>query len=210
MTRAGGRAAVLRTLLRATGRREFPQKPLAPGLATLPPDTAAQVMDLYRSFGGILEAPKLAPGAWDFAFDDGLLLELDENFHFNRYRVASLDAPWSAHLPWAPAYREYSNAYERHSGTRGKRWTSAPSQRMFGEADPDLVFTPNGSPRWKQRALYDSMKDAAAAAGQVQLARISVYDQIDGVQLDAVLQGRAIVDLVHLDALLAERTVSPT
>jgi len=209
MTRSGGRATVLRTLLRASGRRELPAKPPAPRLSTLPSDTAVQVKDLYRCLGGILDEPKLAPGAWDFVFDDGLLLELDENFHFNRYRVATFDAPWSAQLPWAPPYREYSTAHERRSGG-GKRWTKPSAEKMFGPADPFLAFTPNGSPRWKQRALYDSMKDAAAAAGQVQLARISVYDQIDGVQLDAVLQGRATVDLAHLDALIAERTVSPT
>jgi hypothetical protein len=69
----------------------------------------------------------------------------------------------------------------------------ARAERLFGRADPDGVFGVHGAPRWKQRALYDPMKDAAAAVGQVRLARISIYDTVEDVALHDVLYDRAHV-----------------
>jgi hypothetical protein len=42
-----------------------------------------------------------------------------------------------------------------------------------------------GAPRWKQRALYDAMKDTArsAGAGAAVLARVSVWDPVAGATL---------------------------
>ena len=65
-------------------------------------------------------------------------------------------------------------------GSGGKRWTNPSAEKMSGPADQNGVIGRHGAPRWKQRALYDAMKYAAGAAGQVRLARLSIYDQIDG------------------------------
>jgi hypothetical protein len=62
------------------------------------------------------------------------------------------------------------------------------------------------SPRWKQRALYDAMKDAAAAVGQVRLARISIYDTVEDVALNDVLYGRAHVSADAIAELVDQRT----
>jgi hypothetical protein len=40
-----------------------------------------------------------------------------------------------------------------------------------------------GSPRWKQRALYDAMRDLAAVSGVVKLARVAVFDGVDSAPL---------------------------
>jgi hypothetical protein len=63
-----------------------------------------------------------------------------------------------------------------------------------------------GAPRWKQRALYDAMKDAAAAVGQVRLARISIYDTVEDVALNDVLYGRAHVSSDAIAELVNQRT----
>lgn len=192
--------------MKQLGHSEGATKPPAPRLDSLPSEIADQVMDLYRTLGGVQSAPKLAPGSWDIAYDDGLLLELDEDLHFHRYRGATLDAPWSAELPWTAPYRVYVVEGEKRGGTGGSRWTSPSAEKMFGESDPDGVFGENGAPRWKQRALYDAMKDAMAATGEIRLARVSIYDRVAGHTLNDVLYGRAEVSAESIEALVTERT----
>lgn len=199
--------AVLRQVLRTAGRVETKDVPFAPRLESLPSDVAASVLDLYRALGGIQNAPRLAPGSWDLAYADGLLIELDEDLHFHRYRGITLDAPWAEHLPWTVPYRGYVKEGERRAGTGGRRWTSPSAERMFGPSDSDGVFGEHGAPRWKQRALYDAMKDAAAAAGQVRLARVSIYDSVDGVALNDVFYGRVQVPAKSLAEFVDRRTV---
>ena len=64
-----------------------------------------------------------------------------------------------------------------------------------------------GAPRWKQRALYDAVKDAAASVpGGPRLVRLAVHDEIGGVSLGAVLEGRGRVAPGDLRALVEERT----
>ncbi len=62
-----------------------------------------------------------------------------------------------------------------------------------------------GAPRWKQRALYDAMKDAAALTGAgMRLARLATVDVVADSKLGAVLEGRAIVELGALGRFLEE------
>ncbi len=91
--------AVLRRLLAGVGRTETSIKPPAPRLGSFPPAAGDAVMDLYRCIGGIQNCPSLRPGSWDLAFEDGLVIELDEDLHFHRYRGVTLDAPWAEDLP---------------------------------------------------------------------------------------------------------------
>jgi hypothetical protein len=206
MVKAGARVEVLRWILRLAGRVEMTAAPSAPRLDTLPAGTAELVMDLYRMLGGIQAAPRLAPGPWDVAYSDGLLLEFDEDLHFHRYRGTTLNAPWAELLPWTVPYRQYVRDGERRAGTGGRRWTTPAAERLFGRADPDGVFGGYGAPRWKQRALYDAMKDAAAAVGQVRLARISIYDTVEDVVLNDVLYRRAHVSADAIADLVNQRT----
>lgn len=78
---------------------------------------------------------------------------------------------------------------------------------MFGSGAPaGELEAEGGALRWKQRALYDAIKDAAAMQRDLRVARLSVYDDVSGVLLGAALEGRQVIDVDKLLALLADRT----
>lgn len=198
-------------LLADLGRREAVARPPAPRLDTMPPEAARRVLDLYRALGGSAdEFVVFRPGVWDIVLADGLIVELDEEQHLNRYRRATLEPAWAQTLPWAVDYRRYSDEHETaalRKASRGGYWASPSTERMFGPADAPGVFGASGAPRWKQRALYDAMRDAVAAAGVVRLSRVAVWDAIGDTTLARVLDGRAEVDHDALADLVARRTM---
>ncbi len=173
------------------------------------PESAERVLELYRALGGEVESfAVLRPGVWDIVLTDGLIVELDEEQHFNRYRRITLDVPWADALPWADDYRRYCVEHEDAALKKAKRggyWASPSTEGMFGAADAPGVFEPSGSPRWKQRALYDAMRDVLAASGVVRLARVAVWDEVGDTTLARVLDGRADVDHDALAELLRLR-----
>jgi len=176
----------------------------------MPPEAAERILELYRELGGSAEEfVVFRPGVWDIVLADGLIVELDEEQHFNRYRFATLEPAWSRALPWASDYRRYSADHEAAAlkkASRGGYWASPSTERMFGPADAPGVFGASGSPRWKQRALYDAMRDALAAAGVVRLSRVAVWDVVGETTLARVLDGRAEADHDALADLVARRT----
>lgn len=155
----------------------------------------------YRTFidgwGAFRAAPALRPGGWDLQFGEVAVVELDEELHFNRYRAMTLSASWTARLPWTDHYLRYCREHEDDclsAGRWGKRWTNPSSERMFGKPAPPGELPGAGAPRWKQRALYDAMKDLGPAAGlRVRLARVSVHDHVEEQRLWDVLEGNAAV-----------------
>lgn len=115
-------------------------------------------------------------------------------------------------MPWRADYLRLCADYEpvalkRHSG--GGFWTNTGSAAQFGSAGSRGVLDGAGSPRWKQRALYDSMRDSLAATGAVSLARLSVHDRLGSVRLGDALRDPALLDLQKLRDLLARRTANP-
>ena len=176
---------------------------------TSPGPVAAEVLDLYRSLGGKADTPTLCPGGWDLAFAGGLVVELDEELHFNRYRAVTLAASWESGLPWAADYQVHCAKHEPAclaAGVWGKRWTNASAAAMFlGGAPGDLDG--GGAPRWKQRALYDALKDTVTLlASGVRLARVATHDQLNGVTLGTVLDGLAPIDAGAVRSLVDART----
>lgn len=115
MTRTGARAAALSDLLTAAGVAAC-QPPPRPGVNDLVGTAGARIGEVYRALGGNVDVLSQArPGAFDLCVstDTGpLIIELDEEQHFNRYRVATLDFSWADELPWTGAYREYSRHHE--------------------------------------------------------------------------------------------------
>ncbi len=138
-------------------------------------------------------------------------MELDEEQHFNRYRSATLGMAWTSPLPWKRAYVKYCALHEASAlrmSSGGGFWESAGSIVQFGPAGARRQLDGAGSPRWKQRALYDAMRDAVAITGRVRLARLSVYDELGGgVQLGAALCDLRRLDRGALADLIASRTV---
>lgn len=186
-------------------------RPAAPRSPGLPEPAHSWVMAAYRELGGIQREPRLQPGGWDIPTTESLIVEFDEEQHFNRYRSATLNQTWAEDLPWKDDYLRYCADFEKaalrtHSG--GGFWQSDGSIAQFGSAGARGDLNGDGSPRWKQRALYDTMRDAVAAAGMIRLARVSVYDTLEGVHLGEALRGQAPLDLSALADLIARRTSS--
>ena len=201
----------MKGLLATIGLRPTVSVRPAPRIEALPSELADAVMAVYKALGGRPDVPlRLRPGAWDLAFEDGLVVELDEELHFNRYRALTLEADWCSTLPWRDDYLTFCRAREPSclaAGKWGKRWTSPPCEAMFGAADSPGILWPSGAPRWKQRALYDVIKDAFALSGtSVRLVRLATYDYVDGVEVGAALQGHAALDLRALAALMKRRS----
>lgn len=196
-------------ILRELGFSEA-DKPPRPKLAAMPPEAQKQVMELYRALGGVLTDPPLATGAWDSAYTGNLVVELDESAHFNRYRAIALESAWAQQLPWGTAYAAYTVEFEdacRKGRSHSGYWTNPSTERQFGPPGPNGELDGAGSPRWKQRALYDAMRDITALHGDVRLVRLSVYDDLRGVTLGNVLSAKAPLDTEALRALIEDRTL---
>lgn len=178
---------------------EGPKAP-RPGVGSI---TAAGLMDevaqTYERLGGQRETPRLRPGPWDLTFD-GWVLELDEENHFNRYRAITLNAPSYADMDAydLAAYRAYCQEHEAKCSTHGRYWTNSSSEREFGEPSPRGDLSGNGSPRWRQRAFYDYIKDLAPKTDGLVISRISIWDTLtaDG-QTDTV--GRVLQRAISQD-----------
>lgn len=216
--RVGGRASSLRRLLTLAGRTIEPPQFDPPGLGLLPGPLRAEVVDVYRSLGGVQSEPRLHPGGWDLGCD-GIAVELDEDLHFNRYREQTLRAPSYATLPCFPteSYVWMCQQYESECLGKGQgqaRWTSPSTERQFGPPAALGDLTGNGAPRWKQRALYDFMKDLTPLAGFGTVVRISVWDvvPVNGVDalVDRLLRGHAEkTAAVALSRLIDARSAFP-
>lgn len=210
MVRTGARATALGAALAAAGFDVAAHGAPAPRLDILPADLRAAIVALYRELGGQQEQPVLRPGAWDLALADGMVIELDEELHFNRYRARTLAAPWARKLPWSKPYRLMCDGHEDEcvaAGSWGKRWTNESSEQMFGPGAPAAhLDVPGGAPRWKQRALYDAVKDAiATVSGEPHVVRLAVHDEIGGLSLGALLEARGRIASNELRALVQQR-----
>lgn len=211
MVKTGARASALARLLAEAGRPTHEAHPRPPRPVDLAADLAEQLVSTLESFGGSAEAfERLRPGGWDLALEDGTLVELDEELHFNRYRQSTLAITWTDRLPWTSTYRLLCETHEGEclrAARWGKRWTNPSCERLFGPPGLAGDLTGSGAPRWKQRALYDALKDAFALSQPgSQLARLSIYDVVDGVTLEDALRGAVSADPRRVADLLDDRT----
>jgi hypothetical protein len=208
VVKTGARAFALLVLLERAGFRSAPPV-AAPRITGFPPSLRGDVYELYRTLGGTQASPTLRPNSWDISLAGGLVVELDEELHFNEYRLRTLQAPWYSKLQWVDTYRLFCARHAAEclaSGTWGKRWTTPGSVRQFGGAAEPGDLSGAGSPRWKQRALYDAIKDAAVSMdGRTRLVRVSIYDRIDGMRLGAMLSNNSTPNLRELASLVEQR-----
>ncbi|MET4144273.1 hypothetical protein [Arthrobacter sp. UYCo732] len=189
-----------------------------PTKATIPWATTAALaatavdplMVSFRALGGVPVRPVLAPHGWDLQADD-LLIEFDEDLHFNRYRSLSLATPGFPRLPWTHAYSRYTLETEDRclsAGKHGGKWANPSSNRMFGGSDAEGILGPLGSSRWKQRAMYDALKDAYALHSPgVALARVSIHDEIGGLNVNRATKRGVLLDPAALRGFIQSRTV---
>lgn len=184
------------------------EKPPVAQMAALSTQLQSEVAALYYRLGGRDPLP-VRTGPWDMTFGD-LVVEYDEEQHFNRYRQLTFDTPFATELPWRTAYLAQCATYEyacRNKASNRGFWTNTPTERMFGPPGVPGELNGPGSPRWKQRAIYDIMRDALAFNGTVRLVRLSRWDEVDDVPLWQSLNGIQQIDRDALVALVEARVI---
>ncbi|MCC7291326.1 MAG: hypothetical protein IT449_04585 [Phycisphaerales bacterium] len=176
----------LQACLRAAGLGEGRgvSKKLGQAAIQIEAELKAEVHRVYRKLGGLLEAFPTRRGKWDLECD-GFVIELDEAQHFNRSRRTTLDSAIYQALPLFPLnlWREYCADRERDCLSKagyGGWWTNSSCERQFGPAGEKGDLDSGGSPRWKQRAFYDFLKDLHPLICGFEVVRISIYDIVAG------------------------------
>ena len=146
-------------------------------------DLKSEIECVYGKLDGILPSSPLKLHPWDTEFD-GIAVELDEELHFNRYRSITLKSAIYARLPSFPLvdYQRYCSEREKmclKAGSYGGKWSNKSTQAQFGEASQPKDLSGNGSPRWKQRAFYDFVKDLSPLLLiDVKVSRVAVWDTL--------------------------------
>ncbi len=177
----GERQEILRNSLILAGLHvEAGWKPAIAG-SSIASEYWPEIERTYSELGGILAVAPLGVGKYDMVVD-GHPTELDEEQHFNRYRLVTLGSRfYKAESEFAGAYRGYCLRHEQYclrKANHGGYWTNGSTERQFGSpsAPPDLDN--GGAPRWKQRAFYDFMKDVHGASTGQPVIRLSVWDRV--------------------------------
>jgi hypothetical protein len=81
------------------------------------------------------------------------------------------------------------------------------TDRMFGGSDRKGSFLGLGSSRWKQRALYDAVKDSYALyTPGIRLARVSVFDRIGDLEVGKAMHSGIPLDPAALRDFITTRT----
>lgn len=141
-----------------------------------------EVFNTYKLLGGTeLEIP-INFGKWDIVLED-FIVEFDEEQHFNRYRRITLNSLIYSVAPHFNfhSYLKFCDIYEEEcliKASRGGYWTSPSTERQFGNTGPKGELTGNGSPRWKQRAFYDYLRDVYSVIFNIPVVRLSIYDKL--------------------------------
>lgn len=139
----------------------------------------SEIAKVYHDLGGILNNyPSNVGRKWDIRIN-GLILELDEEQHFNQYRLQTLNSTAYIDTPFLlEEYRRYCMEHEDRCigrASHGNYWKNDSTERQFGLSAPARDLTGNGSSRWKQRAFYDYYKDIGCNICGIILIRIPIY-----------------------------------
>lgn len=136
----------------------------------------------WKRLGGLPSEIPLKFGNWDIVLKD-FIVELDEEQHFNRYRKITLDSSiYNLNCGFnLTEYINYCSQYEidcLKKSNWGKYWTNPSSEKQFGNPGKNGNLEALGSPRWKQRAFFDYIRDVCGIFYKIPVVRISIYDKI--------------------------------
>ena len=156
-------------------------------------DLVKVVSDTYKKLGGQLDKLPTNYGPWDISTKD-FIIELDEERHFNRYRLETLSSSfYDNHTSFAVAnYKDFCNEFESNclsAASWGKNWKNDSTEKMYLKSNADGNLSGNGSSRWRQRAYYDFMKDITSNIKNIPIIRVSVYDKFRDKTIDSILSG---------------------
>ena len=175
-------------------------------------------VDLYRGLGGILPVMPTRAGKWDAVFE-GVAVELDEQLHFNRYRLRTLGARPYDRLLNFPRHRYQAFCRDHEpaclkAGSYGGKWSNRSCERQFGPPGAPGDLSGAGAPRWKQRAFYDFLKDLAPLALDLPVARLSIWERLPGDQMrrriQECLRRPSPETATQIVAFIRLRALSPT
>jgi len=150
------------------------------------------IFQMYKELNGQLDLPPTRFGQWDISTHN-FIIELDEERHFNRYRLKTLDS--AIYNSWkyfsVADYKSYCSNKEKDclkAANWAKNWKNLSTEKQFGQSDNEGVLLKKGSSRWRQRAYYDFVKDISSKIIGIPILRISIYDSFKGTSIDKILR----------------------
>ena len=141
------------------------------------------LQSLFKNLGGLLEKYPTGFRGFDIRLKNKII-ELDEEQHFNRYRLATLDFSIYTEFQenYIKGYKQYCIEKEGEclkKTNKIKYWTTESSEKQFGKSDEFKKFINNVSARWKQRAFYDVLRDVTPSIKGYKVIKISIYDTVN-------------------------------
>lgn len=140
------------------------------------------ILSVYRELGGKQHFPTMDIETFPMEFGKFCVV-LDDQMHFNHYRLITLRAAFYENAPNFPLenYKLYCRRYEKEclkSGIKPMIWSNPEAEKHFGPSlDPgDLGL--QGSSGWKLTAFKDFMQDIYARHKKIRLLRLSVWDEL--------------------------------
>jgi hypothetical protein len=151
------------------------------------------VGEVYKGLGGQLDMLPINYGLWDISTKD-FIIELDEERHFNRYRLETLNSKYYKNYTIFSVfeYSDFCKDFESNclsTASWGKNWKNDSTEKMFLKSNVNGNLSGNGSSRWRQRAYYDFMKDISSSIKGIPIYRISIYDKFHDKTIGSILSG---------------------
>ena len=161
----------------------------------------SEVESMYKQLGGILGEPPLTFGSWDISTPE-FILELDEENHFNRYRLQTLNSNVYQMINGfrLDEYMRFCTLYESGCRKHGGFWKNNSSEKLFVKSDDNGCLDGAGSSRWRQRAFYDFLRDVTGLIMEIPVIRLSIYQTFKGRKVYDIIESKdkaMILDLVR-------------
>ena len=168
---------------------------------SLSPELYSEVKSMYKELGGTQEDPPLTFGPWDISTPE-FIIELDEENHFNRSRLQTLNSNIYQSIKGFPleAYKQFCKQYESRCRKFGGYWKSDSSENLFMKSNDNGCLNGAGSSRWKQRAFYDFLRDITGVISGIPVIRLSIYQTFKGKKVQDIIESKdktMILDLVR-------------
>ena len=168
---------------------------------SLSPELYSEVKSMYKELGGTQEDPPLTFGPWYISTPE-FIIELDEENHFNRYRLQTLNSNIYQMINGfrLDEYMRFCTLYESGCRKHGGFWKNNSSEKLFVKSDDNGCLDGAGSSRWRQRAFYDFLRDVTGLIKEIPVIRLSIYQTFKGRKVYDIIESKdkaMILDLVR-------------
>lgn len=153
----------------------------SPNLKELDDNRMTEIKSVYKELGGTLSEVPFNFRGYDIMLRD-FIVELDEQEHFNRYRLKTLESFIynDFHNFDVNEYKIFCNEYEHKCRKYGGFFKNDSTKLQFTNQCSYCNFEDLGASRWKQRAFYDFIKDIYSITAKIPIIRISIYERYNG------------------------------